>query len=171
MVGRLTALLAALRTGRLTLPYPYQPAPAPRSYRGPPVFLDDCIGCGACTYACPAGALSLRYLAGDDVVVLEHSVARCIFCMLCADVCPMEAVRRTSVYELATDNPAELVQRLEHRPAHCADCGAAYSTLRAVSEAAGRVGGIQRYMLRCPDCRAVEVASVIASSRRGGGLA
>ncbi len=168
-MGRATALLTALRLGRLTTRYPYQPSPAPPEYRGPPVFLEDrCVGCGACMYACPAQAISVRYEESDDIVVLEHSVARCIFCMFCADTCPHGAIVKTNIYELATDNPRDLIQRVEHRPAHCADCGEAYSTLRAVSRAAEGAGGLQRYMLRCPACRARGVAEVIASSRRGG---
>ncbi len=52
-----------------------------------PGFLDQCVACGLCAKACPAGALSLK---GRDRPVLDGK--KCIECCCCHEVCPEKAV-------------------------------------------------------------------------------
>ena len=47
---------------------------------------DSCVGCGACTQACPAEAIKLE---GDKAEVIEDS---CVSCGACADACPCSAI-------------------------------------------------------------------------------
>ncbi len=47
--------------------------------------------------------------AGD----FRLNAARCIFCGLCAEVCPVGAIRMSHEFELADDNRADLVLGLE----------------------------------------------------------
>ncbi len=46
---------------------------------------DDCVACGACTEACPTGAIS----EGDGKYVIDAET--CVSCGACADACPVGA--------------------------------------------------------------------------------
>ena len=45
-----------------------------------------CVSCGACSDACPAGAIS----QGDDAYVID--AAACLDCGSCSDTCPNGAI-------------------------------------------------------------------------------
>ncbi len=47
---------------------------------------EKCCGCGACTNACPVGAIALN---GDKAEVKESD---CIECGACVGECPAEAI-------------------------------------------------------------------------------
>ena len=47
-----------------------------------------CIGCSACRFNCPAGAISRV----EDDYVLQIDPDICLECGTCAGVCPMEAI-------------------------------------------------------------------------------
>lgn len=54
-----------------------------------PVTVDQekCLGCGACTGACPTGAIALN---GDGKAECNGDV--CIDCGACVGTCPAEAI-------------------------------------------------------------------------------
>ena len=47
---------------------------------------EKCVGCGACTENCPAGAIS----EADGKCVID--AATCVDCGACASGCPTEAI-------------------------------------------------------------------------------
>lgn len=50
------------------------------------IYIDKCVGCGACETTCPFGAISIK--DGKAVVDME----KCRFCGSCVDVCGMKAI-------------------------------------------------------------------------------
>lgn len=56
----------------------------------PWVKQNECIGCGICVKACPAGAISLE----NNKAVIDQN--KCIHCGKCLSVCPQKAIRPNS---------------------------------------------------------------------------
>ena len=50
------------------------------------VIGSDCIACGACADACPAGAISM----GDEHYEIDQD--KCLSCGACVDTCPTGAI-------------------------------------------------------------------------------
>ena len=50
------------------------------------VIGSDCIACGACADACPAGAISM----GDEHYEIDQD--KCLQCGACVDTCPTGAI-------------------------------------------------------------------------------
>jgi Ni,Fe-hydrogenase III small subunit/NAD-dependent dihydropyrimidine dehydrogenase PreA subunit len=98
-------ILARLRQGHRTIPYPAElPALADR-FRGLPV-LDPAKcpeGCQACVEACPTGALS----TGGNGMRLD--MGRCLFCIDCMEACPEGAIVFTQDHRLATRSRDDLL--------------------------------------------------------------
>ncbi len=53
----------------------------------PVITASDCIGCGACIDACPAGVIEL-----EDNVCTVVNEPDCIGCANCQDECPVGAI-------------------------------------------------------------------------------
>jgi len=49
------------------------------------VKTEDCVGCGLCEDACPAGAIKV-----DEIAII--SVSDCTDCGTCVDECPNSAI-------------------------------------------------------------------------------
>ncbi|MBV5274880.1 MAG: 4Fe-4S binding protein [Lamprocystis purpurea] len=64
ITSKIKQILMVMKPGIVTLDYPRQPAPAPTTFRGQPVWdHHKCLGCGGCANHCPALHL-LRPLRG-----------------------------------------------------------------------------------------------------------
>jgi Ni,Fe-hydrogenase III small subunit/formate hydrogenlyase subunit 6/NADH:ubiquinone oxidoreductase subunit I len=103
------AVIRILRTrlaqGCQTSGYPGSPVTLPQRYRGRPT-LDPakCLnGCRACAAACPTAAIR-----ADP---LELDLGACLFCPVCAEVCPAGAIAFTGDHRLAARRRADLVVR------------------------------------------------------------
>lgn len=94
-----------------------------------------CTACMACERACPDGIIRLEVETREDrskrIVSCDWEVGACMFCGLCVESCPFDAIEMGDEYELAVRDRALLDRRL------LADVDAA-STRRA---AAGEEGG------------------------------
>lgn len=105
-------IIARLRQGHRTLPYPKQLPQLPDRYPGrPDIDPSLCAGCdasGACAAACPTGAINLR---DPKTGGLSLDLGRCLFCTDCASACPRGAIRFTGDFRLAVSHREALVLR------------------------------------------------------------
>ena len=99
------AILARLKQGHRTMPYPKGPVVMPEHFRGfPELFPRQCpADCSDCAASCPFGAISC--LGG-----LSLDMGKCLFCADCGAV-DKGLVRFTQEHRLATSSRAELVIR------------------------------------------------------------
>ncbi|HEY3358045.1 MAG TPA: 4Fe-4S binding protein [Polyangia bacterium] len=99
----LNLLKARFRQGTRTIAFPPAELPAlPACFRGRPRLAPArCpTGCAECAAVCPTGAVSAAPLALD--------LGLCLFCGLCAEACPHDALAFTPDHRLATAQRADL---------------------------------------------------------------
>lgn len=101
----LKVLLARLRQGHRTAPFPAAPPSLSDRFRGlPSIAPGRCPeGCRACADACPTGAVALE---GASVRI---DLGRCLFCAECQDACPAATISFTREYRMATRAREDLV--------------------------------------------------------------
>ncbi|MDD5629119.1 MAG: 4Fe-4S binding protein [Elusimicrobia bacterium] len=117
------ALIARLKQGHRTTPWPDGPAPElPERFAGRPrLDASRCRdGCAACAAVCPTGALSGGAL----------DLGRCLFCRACVEACPERAVEFTREPAMAARRREDLVVR-----------GGAYRLAEALEAESRRVFG------------------------------
>jgi Ni,Fe-hydrogenase III small subunit/formate hydrogenlyase subunit 6/NADH:ubiquinone oxidoreductase subunit I len=89
---------------RLTLGYPDKPLDSRNFVSKPEIDPGQCNGCGECLLRCPSGAI-VREPAASEIGI---NYDECIFCALCAEVCPTGAARMTNLFELAEKERGKL---------------------------------------------------------------
>jgi NADH-quinone oxidoreductase subunit I len=109
----------------ITLQYPHEKMELPERSRGAvvPTFDEDgnpkCRACLACVRACPDFVLQLE-LTTDPETKTKHideftyEVAACMFCGLCVETCPFDALEMSNEYELALTDREPLHYSLLH---------------------------------------------------------
>ena len=123
LLSKLREAMVCLRAGKVTLPYPAQPAPVPLRFRGRPLFdAAKCIGCAGCANNCPSREI-LVFDVCQEIRILQYLGRRCTYCGRCADVCPEKAITMSPQFENATPQIGDLQQRLELFMSTCQRCG------------------------------------------------
>jgi formate hydrogenlyase subunit 6/NADH:ubiquinone oxidoreductase subunit I len=97
-----------IRTGIVTKAYPAELAQVSEHFRGRPHFdFEKWTDARPAAEVCPTGAISLRDSNDSREVTVDYGL--CVFCGLCAEASPDNAVRITQEFELATKSRRKLV--------------------------------------------------------------
>lgn len=98
--------------GPITLQYPDERAELPERARWALRHKHDeegkpkCTACMICEGACPDGIITIDWHKTDDggkhIDEYHYEVGACMFCGLCVEACPFDAIEMGDEYELAT---------------------------------------------------------------------
>jgi hydrogenase-4 component H len=134
LVSKWKETMFCLQAGRVTLPYPHQPAVAPAGFRGRPLFdIAKCIGCAGCANNCPAREILVQDVC-QEVRVIQYLGRRCTYCGRCADVCPEKAITMSPDFESATNDIGDMQQHLELFMGTCQRCGRCFTAPTPLEE-------------------------------------
>ncbi|MBI5084471.1 MAG: NADH-quinone oxidoreductase subunit I [Acidobacteria bacterium] len=98
----------------VTEQYPFERPKVAERYRGAPRLNINpengqtlCICCDLCALACPEALIVVGWERNPetkrkDLVTFTYDTSRCMFCGLCEDACPVDALELTQDFELAS---------------------------------------------------------------------
>jgi NADH-quinone oxidoreductase subunit I len=112
--GGLVVTLRHMFRKKDTLQYPEMKRKFGERYRGVPALVTDqdgrekCVGCYMCQFVCPPLAINIEaaeYPPGHELHQIEKypakfeiNMLRCIYCGLCEEACPEEAIFMSKTY-------------------------------------------------------------------------
>ncbi|NOZ86497.1 MAG: NADH-quinone oxidoreductase subunit I [Deltaproteobacteria bacterium] len=110
---------------KLTYEYPEEKRPVAARFRGRhgirrrPDGSPVCVACFSCQTACPPQCIRIVAEESPDPAIekrprsFEINLVRCIFCGMCVEACPCDAIYMTHEYELANETREQLKLTLE----------------------------------------------------------
>jgi len=97
----------------ITRQYPQEKPPIQLGFRGQHALVRDpetggskCIACMRCVTVCPSRCIHIRYQVDEEkncrvVESYDIEALRCVYCGFCEEVCPVNALVLTEVFEYA----------------------------------------------------------------------
>ncbi|MCX5727729.1 MAG: NADH-quinone oxidoreductase subunit I [Nitrospirae bacterium] len=140
-VGMKATMSHLLHCRPITLQYPHEKRTLPDNYRGMLALLryDDgtekCVGCDLCEAACPSRVIRVVSAEVPGEPTKRYSkeyymdMTRCLFCGMCVDACPVDALGMTREFEWAVYDKRQLHGR-------CTTSGSCTSTRNNCSPSA-----------------------------------
>ena len=91
---------------------------------------DNCVGCETCANVCPSQAITFSDDKEKKIRVISRNYGKCIFCGQCEEHCITEKGVKLSdkIYDLATFDRSQLIERQEKELLICESCGAIITT-------------------------------------------
>ncbi len=107
-----------------TIKFPNAPSIPKAKFRGKPEFYsEDCVGCCACAWVCPAGAIEITDDLKGRVRKLVLRLDNCLFCGNCQANCITEkGIRLGSQYDLAVYDRQQAFVSVEKDLLVCEQC-------------------------------------------------
>jgi len=137
-------------------------------YGFPVIDGDKCIGCGTCFLNCPEQVIQMDDQEGSRHI--SHYQFNCRTCRRCEEMCPQEAIKISTGFELGAFLSGEATDDLDLELRKCRICGNFYSTSKQleyirkkIAEDSPDIGmeGIdfpEDFFEICPECRREIVA-------------
>ena len=123
----------ALRTGSVTVGYPFAPFEASPGFRGKPEYNpEDCIVCAACTMVCPSNALGMATDPDAGTRTWSFFLGQCIFCARCQEVCPTGAIALSPKFEMAVTKREDLFTTATFELTSCRSCGTPFAPTKEI---------------------------------------
>lgn len=146
-IRELIEAVKALIKGPYTNPYPFKPHIPHKNFRGMPEYTKEgCIGCAACKYVCPSGAIEVMDDLKKDPPARKMALSydMCNYCGNCSLLCTTKdedppGVRHTVKFDAAyldRSDRASITTTSENELAFCEICGgivAAYAHLKWIA--------------------------------------
>lgn len=117
----LALTLKRLFSKPITRQYPWEKPVIKTGFRGQQALVRDpetgdckCIGCMRCAMVCPSRCIRIRSVKGKtpgsrrQIACWRIEALRCVYCGYCEEVCPVNAIVFTEVYEYGSYDRASL---------------------------------------------------------------
>lgn len=103
----LTVTLKHIFRPTFTVQYPEEVRPIPQRARTNLVWFEErCTGCSTCAQACPDGCILVATSPGEDGALnidrYEIDFRICMYCALCVEACPYEAIQAGGTWKDVT---------------------------------------------------------------------
>ncbi|CAK9330636.1 4Fe-4S binding protein [Thermoanaerobacter kivui] len=157
MLKTIGAVLSALKKGRATVNYPYEPITPPQNYRGKVQYdSTKCIGCGTCQYVCGGKAIKIdTYNDHFDYILWD---AACTRCGMCVEFCPTGALTMSENLHNAILGE-EILERIHYKNIPYVRCDICKKYIKPLPDVVyqeilkGNNYAFKENEHICPDCR------------------